>query len=357
MKNKLIILFTFGFMLMIPNVKAETYQNFWLQSEWTYDHTNFDKKGEFYGKNFVPKYPNKQQVEVLNLYISPFNVPNGSTRVYLTGLLQFNMSYHSSIDCNTFHHNAETGEYKCEIYDGINSWEMSIQAKAFYNGGSRGSFCNISMVGKTGFFNLECPVFDVSKTIEQVNFYIYHNDYATRFEPEAFIGLGRDITFYQSGDNSIISSIKDQTEQQHKDSQAQLEEQKKQTEEQKKQTDFITSDENPDTDISSLGNVTGIFPPGPVDSLLNIPFMFLSVVTSSFGGVCRPIEGTFVFDSTLTIPCFSEIIYSNVPDTLMVFINLIPTAFILIKYFKYLYKKVDRAVSMETTTDDEWGCI
>lgn len=123
------------------------------------------------------------------------------------------------------------------------------------------------------------------------------------------------------------------------------------------QTDYLKDNTAPDSDISSLGNVTGIFPPGPLDSLLNIPFTFLSVLTSSFSGTCVPMETDFVFDSKLTIPCFSEMFYGKVPTLLMTFLQLIPSAFILMKYFKHLYKKVDRAMSMESNSDDEWGVI
>lgn len=121
--------------------------------------------------------------------------------------------------------------------------------------------------------------------------------------------------------------------------------------------DYLNDNTKPNVDISSLGNVSGLLPAGPIDTLLNIPFNFLSVVVSSLGGVCVPLSGTFVFDSTLTLPCFSEQIYDDIPASLMVFINLIPTAFLLIKYFKHLYKKVERATSLESTSDDEWGCI
>lgn len=123
--------------------------------------------------------------------------------------------------------------------------------------------------------------------------------------------------------------------------------------------DYIQDDtpaSTDDIDMDSLGTVSGLLPEGPVDSLLNIPFTFLSVLTSSMGGVCVPITGTFVFDSTLSIPCFDSF-YDEVPDYLMNFINLIPSGFILIMYFKHLYKKVERAVSLQTTTDDEWGVI
>ncbi len=144
----------------------------------------------------------------------------------------------------------------------------------------------------------------------------------------------------QSQTNDRLDSIKDQNQNNHDET-----------------MDYITDDTAPNTDISSLGNVQGLLPAGPVDSLLNIPFMFLSVVTTSFGGVCKPIKGTFIFDSTLEIPCFSEMFYDDVPDSLMIFLNLIPSAFILIQYFKHLYKKVDRAVSMNSNADDEWGVI
>ena len=121
--------------------------------------------------------------------------------------------------------------------------------------------------------------------------------------------------------------------------------------------DFLTDDTPPESDISSLGNVQGLLPAGPVDSLLNIPFKFLSVIVSSLGDICSPMSMNWVFDKTLTLPCFSESFYNNVPSGLMIFINLIPSGFILITYFKYLYKKVNRAVSLETTAEDEWGVL
>lgn len=126
---------------------------------------------------------------------------------------------------------------------------------------------------------------------------------------------------------------------------------------QQETNDFLKDDTAPESDISGLGNVQGLLPPGPVDNLLNIPFDFLSIVTSSFGGVCVPISGNFVLDQPLTIPCFSELIYDNVPASVMVFLELVPTTFMLITYFKHLYKKVSRAVSLETTGDDEWGVL
>lgn len=120
---------------------------------------------------------------------------------------------------------------------------------------------------------------------------------------------------------------------------------------------YMTDSTPPSSDISSLANVQGLLPAGPVDSLLNIPFKFLSVIVSSLGELCTPLSFDFIFNSQLTIPCFQSVFYDNVPSGLMIFINLIPSAFILIKYFKHLYKKVDRATSLNSNADDEWGVL
>ncbi len=121
--------------------------------------------------------------------------------------------------------------------------------------------------------------------------------------------------------------------------------------------DFLKDNTEANVDVSGLGTVSGLLPAGPVDSLLNIPFKFLSVLSSSVSGACVPVSTNWVFNTTLNIPCFSEQFYSEVPTALMTFLQVVPCAFILIKYFKHLYKKVDRAVTMNTTADDEWGVI
>ena len=158
-----------------------------------------------------------------------------------------------------------------------------------------------------------------------------------------FNSVTNSITNAQNSINNNINEMKDKQDQTNQ--------------ELSDMSDYLTDDTPPEADLDSLGNVQGLLPAGPIDSLLNIPFMFLSVLTSSMSGTCVPLEGTFVFDSTLSIPCFGEMFYDEVPDLLLNFISLIPSAFILIGYFKHLYKKVDRAVSMDTTSDDEWGVL
>lgn len=120
--------------------------------------------------------------------------------------------------------------------------------------------------------------------------------------------------------------------------------------------DDLTDDSDPDSDISSLGGVSSIIPAGPVDSLLTIPVTFLNKTITALGGSCSPFTFTFVFDEEMTLPCFEDL-YDEFPASLRIFIDTIPAAFLLILYFKHLYKKVDRATSLEADSSDDWGVI
>lgn len=125
---------------------------------------------------------------------------------------------------------------------------------------------------------------------------------------------------------------------------------------QEKTYEYLTDNTPPSVDTSSVGNVSGLLPPGPVDSLLNIPVKYLNKTISSLGGVCTPFTFNFVFDEPITLPCFGTF-YNDFPVSAKIFTEYIPAGFILILYFKHLYKKVDRATSMKTSSDDEWGVI
>lgn len=166
-------------------------------------------------------------------------------------------------------------------------------------------------------------------------------------------------------------AIKDASDLAHKDSQAQLEEQKKQTEEQKKQTeaieqtkDFVTDTSTPDSsDIANSDSVPGVglLPDGPLDSLLLLPVNLLNSIIRSLGGTCSPISiplPDYVGSSEkMTFPCMDSIIYSGKFAPLATVIGSVASGFILFYYLKHLYKKVDRATSLETTDEDEWGIL
>lgn len=121
--------------------------------------------------------------------------------------------------------------------------------------------------------------------------------------------------------------------------------------------DYLKDDTAPESDISGLGNIEGLLPPGPLDTLLNIPIQFLSKFITGLNETCTPLRINFFWDMPIEFPCFGTSLYSKLPTTLEYAINLIPGVLILIKYFKYLYKKVERATSFNTNVDDLWGAI
>lgn len=129
-----------------------------------------------------------------------------------------------------------------------------------------------------------------------------------------------------------------------------------QTQIQQETYDYLTDNTPPDVDTDDIGGVGGLLPPGPVDSLLNLPVKYLSKIITSLGQTCSPYTFTFVFDEEMTLPCFGEF-YEDFPVGVRVFTEVIPCGFILIMYFKHLYNKVDRATSLNTSSDDEWGVI
>lgn len=161
--------------------------------------------------------------------------------------------------------------------------------------------------------------------------------------------------------NQIIDGIGQMKDQMHEDNQAMLDEQKKQTEAINETKDFITDTSEPDSsDIATSDSLpsVGLLPPGPVDSILLLPVNIMNSILSSLGGSCSPIVAPLPFvGENITFPCFGDTIYNGDFAPLANIIGVVASAFILYGYLKHLYKKVDRATSLETNDEDEWGVL
>lgn len=160
---------------------------------------------------------------------------------------------------------------------------------------------------------------------------------------------------------SVRQEIAAGNDQAHKDSQAQLEESKKQTSVMEETKDFITDDSTPNaSDIANSDTLpsVGLLPAGPLDSLLLLPLNIMNSIFSSLGGSCSPVVAPLPYvDQDVTFPCFGDTIYRGEFAPLGVLIGSVGSALILFYYFKRLYKKVDRATSLEITDEDEWGIL
>lgn len=157
------------------------------------------------------------------------------------------------------------------------------------------------------------------------------------------------------------AAIEAQTKQQHEDAQAALNESKKQTDIAEEQKNFVTSTDTPEaSDIANSDSLpsVGLLPSGPLDSLLLLPLNIMNSIFSSLGGSCSPVVAPLPYvDQDVTFPCFGDTIYKGSFAPLNILIGSVGSALILFYYFKHLYKKVDRATSLETTDDDEWGIL
>lgn len=167
------------------------------------------------------------------------------------------------------------------------------------------------------------------------------------------------VSFYKI--NDVASAVDNAANQAHSDAEAQLAEQQKANQIAEEQKNFVTDTSTPEAgDIANSDSLpsVGLLPPGPLDSILLLPVNILNSIIQSFGGNCSPVVAPLPFvGENLTFPCFSDTFYTGSMAPLATLLGGVASAFILYKYFKHLYKKVDRAVSLETTDEDEWGIL
>lgn len=124
----------------------------------------------------------------------------------------------------------------------------------------------------------------------------------------------------------------------------------------KKIADEISDNSDANIDVSGMSGVTGLLPAGPLDSLLALPVNLLTILVNSTSGSCQPFTFTFVFDSEWTLPCF-DTFWNQVPSSLLLFMSDLPAVYIFIKWAKSIYSRVERAVSFESSVEDEWGGV
>lgn len=120
---------------------------------------------------------------------------------------------------------------------------------------------------------------------------------------------------------------------------------------------------NDDADVSGLNNMAGWLPPGPLDSIINLPLNLFQALTSTLSGTCSPVQLTLPFvNKQLTLPCFDAFMsqYLTGFSTIWTFIGVTVSVFILYNYLLTLYKWVDDTLTLRENNlpgyyDDNWG--
>lgn len=117
----------------------------------------------------------------------------------------------------------------------------------------------------------------------------------------------------------------------------------------------INDSSGPNT--SALNNSAGWLPPGPVDSLLNLPLSLLNNINTNLSKSCSPVVLHIpLVDSDLTLPCINTLYQQMGISAWIDTIGAIASALILFSYFMKLYKWVDDTLTLrENTYLDNWG--
>lgn len=121
--------------------------------------------------------------------------------------------------------------------------------------------------------------------------------------------------------------------------------------------DTLTSEEGPDN-LDSLGDVAGWLPPGPVDSILNLPLTFFNSLTTSLNSTCSPVNVPLPYvNKNLTIPCISTLYEQIGILTFLNWVGYVVGAIILYNYFLHLYEWVDDTIQMKENSVTDWGGV
>lgn len=123
-------------------------------------------------------------------------------------------------------------------------------------------------------------------------------------------------------------------------------------------TGAITDSSSPNVD--NLENAAGWLPPGPVDTIANLPITFFQTLLGKINKSCTPIKLDLPFvNQELTLPCASTILsqLGNFNGWWEGF-GFIAAAWCLYKYFINFYKWVESALSMDEKEQlGKWGGV
>lgn len=117
----------------------------------------------------------------------------------------------------------------------------------------------------------------------------------------------------------------------------------------------LTDDSSPDT--SGLADSAGWLPPGPLDSVLNLPLSLFNSLTTNLNKSCSPISIPLPYvNKNLTIPCINSLYDKIGISTFINWLGVIVSGLMLYTYLLKLYKWIEDRISLnETHSVDNWG--
>ena len=120
---------------------------------------------------------------------------------------------------------------------------------------------------------------------------------------------------------------------------------------------WLTNDD--DADVSSAGDTAGWLPPGPIDSIINLPLTMLTNINSSLNKTCSPLEVNLPYlNKSVEIPCLNTI-FNQITglNSFWTWVGLISSVLILYRYLIELYKYYDRLTTLQANFISDWGGV
>ena len=114
-----------------------------------------------------------------------------------------------------------------------------------------------------------------------------------------------------------------------------------------------------DADVSGAGNVAGWLPPGPLDSLINLPLTMLTNINSSLNKTCSPLEVNLPYvNKTVEIPCLNTI-FNQITglNSFWTWVGMIGSVLILYRYLINLYNYYDKLTDLQANFISDWGSV
>lgn len=121
----------------------------------------------------------------------------------------------------------------------------------------------------------------------------------------------------------------------------------------------ITDETLPNTSV--LSDSAGWLPPGPVDSIINMPLSLFSGLLNIFSSndTCQPVNLPlpYLSNKSIQLPCFNTLISSMGFGVWFEGIGAIAAAYILYHYLINLYAWVDKTLTFRENNWQDWGGI
>lgn len=120
---------------------------------------------------------------------------------------------------------------------------------------------------------------------------------------------------------------------------------------------WLTNDDA--ADVSGAGDVAGWLPPGPLDSLINLPLTMLQNINTSLNKTCSPLTINLPFvNKSVEIPCLNTI-FNQITglNSFWTWVGMIASVMILFRYLVNLYEYYDKLTTLQANFISDWGGV